>query len=137
LSYYHPTGPIGQVFAEFSGPKAKKDVAVIGLGTGTLASYGQPGQSFLFYDIDEDVVKVATNFFSYLHDCRAQWDVSLGDARLRIQEAKPKQFDLIIVDAFNSDAIPVHLLTREAIELYFDKLRDDGILALHISNRYL
>jgi SAM-dependent methyltransferase len=137
LSYYHRTGPIGQVFAEFSGPKAKKDVAVIGLGTGTLASYGEPGQNFLFFDIDPAVLEIAGTFFTYLTNCRAKWDVVLGDARLRMKLAEDKQFQLIIVDAFNSDAIPVHLLTREAIELYFQKLSDDGIVALHISNRYL
>jgi spermidine synthase len=170
LSYYPPTGPIGQVFAEFSGAKAKANVAVIGLGTGTLASYGQPGQTFLFFDIDPAVVRVAGVHFSYLKNCRAKWDVVLGDARLRIQSTDPRQLDfpsiaassagllaspwgqgpliatmglfpgqfqLIIVDAFNSDSIPIHLLTREALELYFEKLSLDGILALHISNRYL
>lgn len=137
LSYYHRTGPIGQVFAEFSGPKAKKDIGIIGLGTGTLASYGEPGQSFTFFDIDPAVKDVAGRYFSYLMTCRAKWGIVLGDARLQMQLARPKQFQLLIVDAFNSDAIPVHLLTREALELYFQKLSEDGILALHISNRYL
>ncbi|HLJ94946.1 MAG TPA: fused MFS/spermidine synthase [Gemmataceae bacterium] len=137
LSYYDRSGPIGQVFAEFSGPKAKKNVAVIGLGTGTLASYGEQGQSFMFFDIDNDVVKIATSIFTFLKDCRAEWRVIPGDARLRIKLAEEHEFQLIIVDAFNSDAIPIHLLTREAIELYFQKLSQDGILALHISNRYL
>jgi hypothetical protein len=137
LSYYHRTGPIGQVFAEFSGAKAKKEVGVIGLGTGTLASYGEHGQTFTFFEIDEAVVDVARVFFSYLMTCRAKWDIILGDARLQMKRAEDKQFQLLIVDAFNSDAIPVHLLTREALELYFRKLSTDGILALHISNRYL
>lgn len=138
LSYYHRTGPIGQVFAEFNGPNAKKNVAVIGLGTGTLASYGEPGQKFIFFDIDPAVWRIAQDYFTYLIDCRAKWGLFLGDARLKIkQEAKDAQFQLIIVDAFNSDAIPIHLLTREALELYFQKLSRDGILALHISNRYL
>jgi spermidine synthase len=137
LSYYHRTGPIGQVFAEFSGPKAKKNVGVIGLGTGTLASYGEPGQSFTFFEIDPAVVDVAGRYFAYLMTCRAKWQIILGDARLRLNLAEDKQFQLLIVDAFNSDAIPVHLLTREALELYFQKLSEDGLLALHISNRYL
>jgi hypothetical protein len=137
LSYFHRTGPIGQFFAEFSGPRAKKEIAVIGLGTGTLASYGEPTQSFLFFDIDPDVEKVARTYFTYLENCRAQWGIVLGDARLQMNQARPRQFQLIIVDAFNSDAIPVHLLTREALELYLQKLSEDGILALHISNRYL
>jgi hypothetical protein len=137
LSYYHRSGPIGQVFAEFSGPKAKKDIGVIGLGTGTLASYGEPGQSFTFFEIDRSVVDIAVSVFSYLMTCRAQLNIVLGDARLQMKRADNKQFQLLIIDAFNSDAIPVHLLTREALELYFQKLSDDGILALHISNRYL
>jgi SAM-dependent methyltransferase len=137
LTYYHRTGPIGQVFEEFSGPRAKKDVAVIGLGAGTLASYGEAGQNFLFFDIDLDVVEIARKLFSYIAMCRAKWDIIPGDARLRMKGAEDKQFQLIIVDAFNSDAIPVHLLTREALQLYFQKLSPDGILALHISNRYL
>jgi hypothetical protein len=137
LSYYHRTGPIGQVFAEFSGANAKKNVAVIGLGTGTLASYGEPGQTFLFFDIDMDVVRIARTYFTYLEECLAKWDVIPGDARIRMKVAEDGQFDLIIVDAFNSDAIPLHLLTREAMELYFQKLSNDGILALHVSNRYL
>jgi hypothetical protein len=137
LTYYHRTGPIGQVFEEFSGPRAKENVAVIGLGAGTLASYGEPGQNFLFFDIDLDVVEIARTLFTYIPICRAKWDIIPGDARLRMKLAEDKQFQLIIVDAFNSDAIPVHLLTREAIQLYFQKLSKDGILALHISNRYL
>jgi hypothetical protein len=144
LTYYHRTGPIGQVFAEFSGPKAKKEIAAIGLGTGTLASYGEPGQTFLFFDIDPAVVEIAGKYFTYLSNpytyvsnCPAQCLIAQGDARLQIQLAEDKRFQLIIVDAFNSDAIPVHLLTREAIQLYFKKLSNDGIVALHISNRYL
>jgi spermidine synthase len=137
LSYYHRTGPIGQLFAELSGPEAKQEIAVIGLGTGTLASYGEPGHSFLFFEIDPDVAKVARTYFTYLENCRAQWGIVLGDARLQLNQAKPGQFDLIVVDAFNSDAIPVHLLTREALELYLQKLSVNGIVALHISNRYL
>jgi hypothetical protein len=137
LSYYHRTGPIGQFFAEFSGPKAKKNVAAIGLGSGTLASYGEPGQNFVFFDIDPAVPPIAQTYFTYLAICRAQWDIKLGDARLSMKQAEDKQFELIILDAFNSDAIPVHLITREALELYLQKLSGDGIIALHISNRYL
>jgi hypothetical protein len=137
LSYYHRTGPIGQVFAEFSGPRAKKEVGVIGLGTGTLASYGEAGQSFTFFEIDPAVEQIAGRYFSYLMTCPAKINIVRGDARLRMQLAEDKQFQLVIVDAFNSDAIPVHLLTREALRLYFQKMSGDGILALHISNRYL
>jgi len=139
LTYYHTSGPIGQVFIEFSGPRAKPNVALIGLGSGTLASYGEPGQHLTFYDIDPDVRDIATNenYFTYLRDCRAEWKIVLGDARLRLQEADDKKYGIIVVDAFSSDAIPIHLITREALQLYFRKLSDDGVLAVHISNRHL
>jgi hypothetical protein len=112
----------------------------VGLGTGTLASYGQPGQSITFYEIDPAVLRVASDpkYFTYLRDCKAKHDVVMGDARLKLEEhAKPNEYGLIVVDAFSSDAIPIHLLTKEAIQLYLGKLADDGIVALHISNRYL
>jgi hypothetical protein len=139
LTYYHTTGPIGQVFAEFSGPRAKPHVGLIGLGSGTLASYGQPGQHFTFYDIDPVVRGIATNekYFTYLRDCQASWEIVLGDARLKLSEADDKKYGILVIDAFSSDAIPIHLLTREALQLYFRKLSADGILAVHISNRHL
>jgi hypothetical protein len=139
LTYYHRTGPIGQVFEAIIEPNHKEHIAVVGLGAGTMASYGEPGQEFTFYEINPAVERIARNpsYFTYLSDCRANWSVKLGDARLSLTQAPDHYYDLIAVDAFSSDAIPVHLITREAIELYFDKLREDGILALHISNRYL
>jgi hypothetical protein len=139
LTYYHTSGPIGQVFAEFSGPRAKRNVGLIGLGAGTLASYGELGQQLTFYDIDPAVKEIATNesYFTYLRDCRAAWDIVLGDARLKLREADDHKYGIIVVDAFSSDAIPIHLITREALELYFRKLTDDGVLAVHISNRHL
>jgi hypothetical protein len=139
LTYYHTSGPIGQVFAELSGPRAKRNVGLIGLGAGTLASYGEPGQQLTFYDIDRAVKEIATNenYFTYLRDCRAKWNIVLGDARLRLREAEDHKYGIIVVDAFSSDAIPIHLITREALELYFRKLTDDGVLAVHISNRHL
>jgi hypothetical protein len=139
LTYYHTTGPIGQLFAEFSGPRAKPHVALIGLGSGTLASYGEPDQHLTFYDIDPVIREIATNdnYFTYLRDCRASWEIVLGDARLKLREAEDKKYGILVVDAFSSDAIPIHLITREALELYFRKLSDDGILAVHISNRHL
>jgi SAM-dependent methyltransferase len=139
LTYYYRTGPIGQVFEAIIEPNHKEHVAVVGLGTGTLASYGEPGQEFTFYEINPAVERIARNpaYFTYLQDCRARCQVVLGDARLSLDKADDHYYDLIAVDAFSSDAIPVHLLTREAVELYFRKLREGGILALHISNRYL
>lgn len=139
LTYYHRTGPLGQVFAVFSGPKAKKEVAVIGLGTGTIAGYGQPGQRLTFYEIDPIMEQIARNprYFTYLSDCPAEVKVILGDARLSIRDAPGSFYDMIILDAFSSDAIPIHLVTREAVSLYLSKLKQGGILVFHISNRYL
>jgi hypothetical protein len=139
LTYYHTSGPIGQVFAEFTGSRAKRNVGLIGLGAGTLASYGEEGQQLTFYDIDPAVKAIATNeeYFTYLRNCRAKWNIVLGDARLKLREADDHKYGIIVVDAFSSDAIPIHLITREALELYFRKLTDDGVLAVHISNRHL
>jgi hypothetical protein len=139
LTYYYRTGPIGQVFEVIIEPNHKEHIAVVGLGAGTLASYGEPGQEITFYEINPAVERIARNpaYFTYLPDCRARCQVVLGDARLSLVNSEDQYYDLIAVDAFSSDAIPVHLLTREAVELYFLKLREGGILALHISNRYL
>jgi hypothetical protein len=139
LTYYHKTGPIGQLFESLHDNFANQNLAFIGLGTGSLACYGEPGQHLTFYDIDPTVVYIARDSgnFTYLAECRAPYDIVLGDARLRMADALDAHYKLIVVDAFNSDAIPIHLITREAIELYLRKLAGDGILAVHISNRHL
>jgi SAM-dependent methyltransferase len=139
LTYYHPNGPLGQVFAVFSGPRAKQDVAVVGLGTGTIACYAQAGQHFTFYEIDPAMERIARDprYFTYLSDCPAPVGVILGDARLSLKDAPDSCYGMIILDAFSSDAIPIHLVTREAIRLYLSKLKEGGILVFHISNRYL
>jgi hypothetical protein len=141
LTYYHRDGPIGQVFREFSGPRAKRRVAVVGLGIGTLASYARAGQEWTFYEIDPAVVRLAHDqrYFTYLADCRRRGvrvKIVLGDARLRLEDAAGR-YGLLVLDAFNSDAVPVHLLTREALRLYLARLADGGILAVHVSNRYV
>jgi hypothetical protein len=138
-TYYHPSGPIGQVFAALDDKLHDQDIAIIGLGTGTLTCYGQADQRLTIYDIDPAIVRIATNpeYFTYLTDCKAKSRIILGDARLRLAEAKDASYGMIAVDAFSSDAIPIHLITREAMELYFQKLNDHGVLAVHISNRYL
>jgi hypothetical protein len=139
LTYYHPDGPIGRIFRQFSGPDAKPHVAVVGLGAGSLAAYGEPGQHFTFYEIDPMVARIARDptFFTFLADCPAQVEIELGDARLTLADAPNGRYGLLVIDAFSSDAIPLHLLTREALGLYLTKLADDGVLAFHISNRYL
>jgi hypothetical protein len=112
-------------------------VAMIGLGAGTVATYGQPGDRFTFYEINPLDVRVAKTEFTYLSDSKASIDIVMGDARLSLERQPPQNFDVLAVDAFSSDSIPVHLLTREAFELYFRHLKPDGILAVHVSNKYL
>ncbi len=137
-TYYYPTGPIGQVFDAFSGPQAKRRVAVVGLGPGSLASYVHRGQEMTFYEIDPHVVAVARHYFKFLGDCTAKIQLVLGDARQSLAREPEGKFDLIVLDAFSSDAIPVHLMTREAMrDVYLHKLAEDGLIAFHISNRYL
>ena len=139
VSYYHRKGPVGEVFSEFSGRKKKTRIAVTGLGTGSLAAYAGPGQEIDFYEIDPAVKRISTHpaFFSFLSDCRARWKVVLGDARLTMEKAPSHYYGIIILDAFSSDSIPVHLLTKEAVNLYFSKLSEKGVLLIHITNRYV
>ncbi|MCS6291816.1 MAG: fused MFS/spermidine synthase [Nitrospira sp.] len=142
VSYFHPAGPYGQVFAAFSGPNIKKRIAITGLGIAALANYAEQGQSLTFYEIDPAVVEIAKNprLFTYYNDAIARGvdlRVVEGDARLKMLEAPDGAYDMVILDAFTSDAIPVHLLTREAMEMYLRKLAPEGLLVIHISNRYL
>ena len=138
ITYYHRTGPIGQVF-EALPEETTSRVAALGLGTGSLACYNSPGQSWDFYEIDPLVQKIASdeNLFTFLSDCPGQSDIVLGDARLSLAEAPDGEYGMIVGDAFSSDAIPVHLLTREAIDMYLEKLNEDGVIVMHISNRHL
>ena len=140
LAYYHPDGPFGEIAAAYNQHPVSRGVAVIGLGAGCMASYIQPDQDWTFYEIDPAVIRIATdtNFFTYLNGCaRGTWRIVEGDARLRLQQAPDRSFGWIILDAFSSDAIPMHLLTRESVALYREKLAPGGLLAFHISNRYL
>ena len=138
LSYYDRTGPIGQIFAATRAPLAAK-VGVIGLGTGTLACYGAPTQQFTFYEIDPVVVRIArdTGYFTFLRICPPEVRIVLGDARLSLEGAPDAYYGLLVLDAFSSDAIPGHLLTREALALYKRKLAAPGLLVMHISNNHL
>ncbi|GIS60507.1 MAG: hypothetical protein CM1200mP2_27320 [Planctomycetaceae bacterium] len=140
LAYFHRSGPLGQVFDEFSGENAKSRIAVVGLGTGTMVAYREPGQHFTFYEIDPSIKRIAESphLFTYLSDSgRDAYDIVVGDGRLMLARARDKSFGMIILDAFSSDVIPVHLLTREALELYYRKLSDDGFLVIHISNPHV
>src|SRR3954463_12832213 len=112
-------------------------VGVIGLGTGTIAAYGRRGDVYRFYDIDANVIQIARSEFTYLGDSQAKVEIALGDARLTLEREPPQGFDVLAVDAFSSDAIPVHLITREALQTYVRDLKPDGIVAFHVSNRFL
>lgn len=138
-TYYAPSSPIGAVlrgFAEQGGPKR---MAFVGLGAGTLAAYGHPDWRFTFYELDPEVVRIASDprLFTYIAHCRSPFEFVLGDARLTLASAPDAGYDLIVLDAFSSDAIPVHLITREAVELYLSKLASGGLVAFHISNLQL
>ncbi len=138
LTYFHPSGPIGQVFSTLA-PSRLQRVGVLGLGIGTLAAYAQPGQQWTFYEIDPTVAQLARDrrFFTFLSDAKVKPTVVLGDGRLALQQTADQTYDLLIMDAFSSDAIPVHLVTREAVQLYLSKLAAGGLLAVNISNRYI
>jgi SAM-dependent methyltransferase len=137
-AYYTRSGPAGQVFAALPDRHAR-DVAVVGLGAGALASFARPGDRFTFYEIDPEVVRMARDegYFSYLQRSPGTMQVVIGDARLSLRWAVAGQYDLIVLDAFSSDAVPVHLLTREALALYLAKLKPGGMLAFHSSSRFL
>jgi SAM-dependent methyltransferase len=139
-TYYGPNTGVGIAIREKQKAGAIR-IGVIGLGTGTTAAYGRLGDYVRYYEINPLVLELARREFFFLADCKAKLDVAMGDARLTLeQELKdghPQNFDVLAVDAFSSDSIPVHLLTKEAMDLYFRHLRPDGILAVHISNRYL
>ncbi|MEN6558730.1 MAG: fused MFS/spermidine synthase [Thermoguttaceae bacterium] len=112
-------------------------IGAIGLGIGTVAAYARPGDAIRFYEINPEVIRLARDRFRYLADCRGRCEIVPGDARLSLEREPPQRFDILVVDAFSGDAIPTHLLTREAFELYRRHLAPDGILAIHVSNNYL
>ncbi len=138
LTYYTRSGPAGQLILARQRIGAVKRVAVIGLGAGSLACYRREGESWTFYEIDPLVLRIARDarYFSYLRDCAPEAQVTLGDARISLASAADRTYDLMLLDAYSADAIPVHLLTREAIALYRQKLAPSGIIVLHVSNRY-
>ena len=139
VMYYHPAGPIGQVIERKRAAGPIGQIGVIGLGTGALACHVRAGEQITFFEIDPTVVRVATDprFFTYLRDCGNNPQISLGDGRLRVAQVPDATFDLFIIDAFSSDAIPVHLITEEALALYLRKLRPQGVVAFHITNKYV
>ncbi len=137
IGYYYPTGPIGRLF---NSGRFREDakIAIIGLGIGGLSAYSKPGQDWTYYEIDPAVVRLASTspYFTYIRDANAEPKFVIGDARLMLNKSHEK-YDLIVLDAYNSDAVPVHLLTKEAMNIYFDHLTSTGVIAFHISNRHL
>jgi SAM-dependent methyltransferase len=134
-SYYGPLSGIGLAIAHIG--EGPRHVGVIGLGVGTLAVYGRLGDRYRMYEINPAVVDIARSEFTFLANSRAQVQVVLGDARLQLEREPPQQFDVLAVDAFSSDSIPAHLLTKQAMQAYLRHMRPDGVLAFHVTNRFL
>jgi hypothetical protein len=133
-SYYGPNGGGGLTLINFPRHENRR-VGLVGLGVGTLATYGKPGDTYRFYEINPDVERLAREYFSFLSDSPAKTDVVLGDARLSLEREEPQRFDVLVLDAFSGDSIPTHLLTSEAFDLYDRHLASDGVVAAHISNK--
>jgi hypothetical protein len=137
VSYFAPESGIGLTLTHHPRRPGPLRVGIIGLGVGTIAAYGRPGDTFRFYEINAAVKRFAWTLFSYLGDSAADCKVILGDGRLSLEREEEQQFDVLILDAFSGDAVPVHLLTREAFAMYLERLRPDGVIAVQITNRYL
>lgn len=139
LTYYSRPGPMGQLFKEYDSVNKNWTIGIVGLGAGALTCYAKDQQNWTLYEIDPLVVDIASNpeYFTYLKLCSHKATMILGDARLSLEQEPEKKFDLLIIDAFSSDSVPTHLLTQEALKIYFKKLKPNGILAFHITNRHL
>ncbi|MDF2695000.1 MAG: hypothetical protein K0S65_3383, partial [Labilithrix sp.] len=142
LAYYHPTGPAGDVLGPLPTDGVRlppRHVGVIGLGVGSLAAYARPGDDWTFFEINPAVVDVARQHFTYLRTAEqiANVHVEVGDARLRLREGEAGRFDVLVLDAFSSDAVPTHLVTREALAVYRRALRPGGLLLAHVTNDHV
>ena len=138
LTYYHKQGSLAETLNLLPANSAGRDIAIVGLGTGAQACNGSAGDRFTFFEIDQLVVKIALDKskFRFMSECAPKAKIVLGDARLTLTE-QPATYDYLMLDAFSSDSIPVHLLTREALQLYMQRLKENGLLVIHISNRNL
>jgi hypothetical protein len=142
-TYYYPDSPLARavkiVQGRLDAAGEKGHFGIVGLGTGSISCYAKKDERWRFFEIDPVVINIAvkSTYFTFLANCQPKLDVVVGDARLTVAKEPDRSFDLILVDAFSSDAVPVHLMTAEALQLYAGKLKDHGILVLHISNRYL
>jgi SAM-dependent methyltransferase len=143
LAFYYPTGPAGDVLGPLpdahARPLPSRSVGVIGLGVGSLAAYARPGDAWTFFEINPPVVGVARDYFTYLHHAEsfARLEIEVGDARLRLRRGDAERFDVLVLDAFASDAVPTHLVTREALAVYRRALRPRGVLLAHVSNAHV
>lgn len=140
LLYYHSQANLSHAIRAMQAHLSRPlHIGVVGLGAGATSAYLEEGDTVTFYEIDPEVVAIAENreYFTYLSDTRGKPEVIVGDARLQLQKAADSSFDMLLIDAFSSDAIPVHLLTAEALSMYLHKVKDDGLLIFHLSNRYL
>jgi hypothetical protein len=139
LTYYSHEAGAGIALDSIKG-KASAKVGVIGMGAGTVASYAEAGQTYRFYELNPAAEKLALKWFTFVPDMiarGAKYEIALGDARLTLEHEAPQNFDVLLLDAFSGDSVPVHLLTREAFELYLRHLKPDGVIAVHITNHYL
>lgn len=136
LMYYHPSGPCGRFMEAMKDDPRMRRVGLIGLGAGALTCFAEKGQHWTYFEIDPAVIELANKHFTFLEECPARVDIMEGDARLSLA-ASDERFSMIVIDAFSSDAIPVHLLTREAFALYQERLEEDGLILMNLSNRYL
>ena len=132
--YYGVNTGVGRALAELRGQRPTLRVGLVGLGVGTLAAYGQAGDEFRFYEINDNVERLAQEYFTFLKDSPAEVEIVMGDARLSLEHEPPQEFDLLVLDAFSGDAIPTHLLTRESMDVCLRHVRPDGMIAIHISN---
>jgi MFS family permease len=134
-TYYGPDAGVARLIrASLNGPLR---VGVVGLGAGTLATYGRPGDLYRFYEINPQVIEIAQKEFTFLSDSKARIETVLGDARLAMEREPPQNYDILVIDAFSSDSIPVHLITRQAMAVYLKHVRSDGVIAFHVTNRFL
>lgn len=138
LTYYHPAGSVGDIFSILDSSDKPQNVAALGLGIGSIACYTHPRREFDFYEINQQVIDVSEDqkYFSYLKDCESPYKIILGDARHKVMEMPDHNYDMIFVDVFSSDNIPIHVMTLEAIKGYKTKLKPGGFIVIHVSNRF-
>ena len=135
-TYFSQSSGVGRLLTSLSAAPPQH-VGVVGLGIGTLAAYGRSGDRYRFYEINPKVIELAEEPYSFIKNCPAKCEIVSGDARLALEREDAQQFDVLILDAFSGDSIPVHLLTQEVMELYLSHLKPNGMMAIHISNRYV